>query len=189
MATANAGAEFVATIDQITADYSAIGGYVKGDPSTDQGCDEQTAFRYWSSNGFADGSKLAAWVAINAQNPKECMLAMYLFESDFFGIELPDAWINPFPSSNGFVWDVGSPDPENGHCVVGTGYNAQGILIDSWGLRGLITWSAVAALCTDSAGGQLYALMTPDQLAKGQTKAPNGVDWTLLLQYFAAITD
>ncbi len=31
--------------------YSAIGGYVPGDPATDQGCDEQTALNYWENNG------------------------------------------------------------------------------------------------------------------------------------------
>src|SRR5262245_58839678 len=36
--TGNAGHLVMGTNAQITSDYSSIGGYVPGDPSTDQGC-------------------------------------------------------------------------------------------------------------------------------------------------------
>ena len=183
--TGNAtGTPFVATTAQITKDYSAIGGYVPGDPSTDNGCDEQTALNYWTHTGFADGSKLVGWMAVDATNMQECMAAMYLFENLYFGIELPDTWINPFPSASGFVWDVGTPDPNNGHCVMGMGYNGQGVQIDSWGLLGTITWAAIAQLCAGNGGGELYVMLSADQLAKGQAKAPNGLAWTQLLTDF-----
>jgi hypothetical protein len=115
------------------------------------------------------------------------MAAMYLFENLYFGIELPDAWISPFPSASGFVWDVGTPDPENGHCIMGVGYGPQGVKVDSWGLFGTLTWKAIAALCTQNGGGELYVMITPDQLAKGQTKAPNGIDWASLCADFNAM--
>lgn len=182
--TANAGAPFHATNAQILKDYSAIGGYVPGDPNTDQGCDEPTALNYWTQHGFANGTKLLGWLALDATNKAELMAALYLFENLYFGIELPDAWVNPFPSNDGFVWDVGAPDPSNGHCVIGYGYNTQGVLIDSWGMNGVLTWAAIAALCTQQAGGAVYVLCSPDQLAKGQNKAPNGVAWTTLLTDF-----
>ena len=70
---------------------------------------------------------------------------MWLFENLYFGLELPDAWINPMPDAPGFVWDAAGPaDPQNGHCVVGVGYTAQGITIDSWGMTGLLTDKAIA---------------------------------------------
>lgn len=185
--TGNAGDLFHATSAQITADYSAIGGYVPGDPSTDNGCDEQTALNYWIKTGFADGTKLDGWMAVDAANPAEAMLAMYLFENLYFGIELPDAWISPFPSSSGFVWDVGTPDPSNGHCVMGVGFDGAGVTIDTWGLLGKLTWAAIAALCVPSAGGELYVMVTPDQLAKGASKAPNGIAWADLVADFQAM--
>ena len=188
VATGNAtGTPFVASTAQITADYSAIGGYVPGDPSTDNGCDEQTALNYWTQHGFANGTKLVGWMAVDATNMQEVMAAMYLFENLYFGIELPDAWVTPFPSSPGFVWDVGTPDPNNGHCIMGVGYNAQGVQIDSWGMIGTVTWAAVAALCAGAGGGELYVMLSPDQLAKGQTKAPNGFNWTQLATDFNAM--
>jgi len=184
MATANAGAEFHATPAQIVADYSTIGGYVPGDPSTDNGCDEATALAYWAQNGLADGSKLTGWLALNPADQQEIKSALYLFGNLYFGLELPDAWIAPFPSSNGYDWADGPADPNNGHCVMGTGYNSQGVQIDSWGLLGTLEWAAIADLCSAAKGGAIYSVVTPDVLAQGQQSAPNGVAWDELVADF-----
>lgn len=186
--TGNAGAMYVAPEAAIVRDYSAIGGYVPGDPSTDNGCDEQTALDYWTQHGFANGTKLCGAVSIDPTNKFEVMAAMYLFENLFFGLELPDAWISPFPSAPGFVWaEAGASDPQNGHCVIGTGYTPQGVTIDTWGMLGTLTWGAIASYCPSSVGGNLYVMLTPDQLAKGQVKAPSGLDWRSLVVDFDAI--
>jgi hypothetical protein len=181
--TANAGgAGFHASRAEILADYHAIGGYVEGDPSTDQGCNEQDALNYWTSHGFANGTKLLGWLAVDGTNVDEVRAAMFLFENLVFGVELPDAWISPFPTGPGFVWDVeGAADPSNGHCFVGTGYGSKGVQICTWGMTGLVTYNAIAAYASTRGDGELYVMLSPDQLAKGQAKAPNGVDWTSLL--------
>ncbi len=59
--------------------------------------------------------------------------------------------------------------------------------IDTWGLLGTVTWNAMSTYFTPSANGAAYVLLTPDQLAKGQTRAPNGVDWASLIADFDAI--
>ena len=183
--TGNAGKAFIATEKQIESDYSAIGGYVPGDPSTDQGCDEVTAMNYWQNHGFCDGTKSLGWLALNPSDVTEVMHAIHLFEDCVFGVELPDGWVSPFPQSSGFTWDVsGDPDPYNGHCFIGCGYSSVGVKISTWGMLGTITWAAVAKYCAASANGQLLVLITPDQLAKGQAKAPNGVAWTDLIADF-----
>lgn len=188
--TGNAGGTpFHATSAQIIADYSAIGGYKPGDPSTDQGCNEETAFSYWTKHGFANGTKLLGAISINASSRSDVMAACFLFENLFFGIGLPDAWIDPFPSASGFTWGVnGAADPNNGHCIVSPGaFGPAGAKIDSWGLIGTITWDAIAAYCGPSAGGELYALLTADMVAKGQAKAPNGLAWADLVAAFDAL--
>lgn len=186
--TGNAGAEFVYTDGEITENYSAIGGYVPGDPSTDNGCDEVTAFQYWQKTGFANGTKLAAWFSLDPTNQAEIATAAWLTENLFFGCELPDAWLSPFPSAPGFVWDVATPDPSNGHAFMCPAkFDPSGVQVDTWGLIGTITWAAVAALCAPGAGGELYALLTPDQLAKATQKAPNGLDWASLQADLAAL--
>jgi len=182
--TGNAGNLFVASDGQITTDYGAIGGY-NGTPGTDNGCDMQTAMNYWVSKGFANGTKLVGWLAVDASNEEEVQTACYLFENLYTGMELPDPWINPMPSAAGFVWDaVGDPDPENGHCIMGAGYDGQGIIVDSWGLLGKATYAALKKYAIQASGGELYVLLSPDQLARGQTKAPNGIAWTDLLSDF-----
>jgi hypothetical protein len=75
--TANSGAKpFLYTNKQIIGLYSAIGGYVPGEPNTDQGCDEQTALNYWENNGAlppqskstADLHKIAGWMTVDSTN-------------------------------------------------------------------------------------------------------------------------
>lgn len=196
--TGNAGtAPLIFTNDQIVFLYSAIGGY---DPSqtqpdgsnpTDQGCDEQTALNYFQQHGLlADGShKAQAWISIDGTNQAECMTALWLFENLFFGIELPDAWISPFPSASGFTWDVaGDPDPSNGHCVTGFAYNSKGVTIDSWGMLGTLTWPAIAKYASTIGSGELYAILSPDAIAKATQKAPNGFDVTQLAADIASMS-
>jgi hypothetical protein len=184
---ADGGSPFLAEDAQIIADYSAIGGFDPNNPeATDTGCDEQTALNYWTQTGFANGTKLCGWMAVDATNKAEVMAAMYLFENLFFGIELPDSWVNPMPS-DGFTWSNDTPNPANGHCVIGVGYNDEGVQVATWGMIGTITWDAIASLCTANSGGALYVMLSPDQVAKGQTKAPNGVDWDTLMSDFVSL--
>jgi hypothetical protein len=182
--TGNAGSPFHATPTQIVSDYSAIGGYVPGDPSTDQGCDEITALNYAVSHGLANGTKASGWLSVDASNISEVKSTIFLFEGALLTLELPDPYVNPFPSGNGFVWDVGAPDPNQGHAIMACGFDTKGPMIDTWGMLGTMTWAALAALCTLNAGGGLYVLLTPDILAKGASKAPNGFAWADLIADF-----
>ena len=192
--TANAGAKpFLYTNKQIIGLYSAIGGYVPGDPSTDQGCDEQTALNYWENNGAlppkttspTGSHKIAGWMTVDSTNLQEVQTALWLFENLYFGLELPDAWVNPAPQASGFTWDVaGAPDPNNGHCVVGVGYTAAGVVIDTWGMTGLMTNAAVAQYPNQGSGGELYTVVSMDAIGKANQKAPNGFDWSQLIADF-----
>jgi hypothetical protein len=183
--TSAAGNPFIYTDAQALKDYEAIGGYKPSDPSSDQGCDMVTNNNYRVATGYADGSKDLGWLAVDATNKTEIMQVIYLFENCDFGMPLPDAWISPFPSADGFVWDVaGAPDDNNGHCVPGVDYTTNGVNIVSWALEGVITWAAIAKYAATSVGGELYVHVSMDQLAKGMAKAPNGVDWPTLIAYF-----
>lgn len=185
--TGNAGSAFHATPAQIIADYSKIGGYVPGDPSTDNGADLQTALAYWSQTGFANGTKLLGYLSVDPTNKAEVQAACWLFENLYIALELPDTYVNPFPSGNGFVWDVGTPNPQQGHCIMAAGYGTTGITIGTWGMIGTLTYAALAALCSHSGGGELWIMLTPDQLAKGASKAPNGVDWAGIVADFDSL--
>jgi len=178
---------FLYTDAQIIELYGAIGGYVPGHPNTDEGCDEQTALNYWENNGAPKGSThtIAGWLSVNGTDSVECRTALWLFENLYFGIELPDAWVNPMPSRSNFVWDVaGAPDQDNGHCVVGVGYTAKGVTIATWGMTGLITDAAIAKYATIVGQGELYAVVNQDGISKAKQKAPNGFDWSQLVADF-----
>ena len=156
--TGNAGTKpFLYKQKQIVSLYEAIGGYVPGDPATDRGCDEQTALNYWQQHGAPAGSThtIAGWLSVDGTNPSEVRTALWLFENLVFGMELPDAWVNPAPSASGFTWDVaGPPDPNNGHCVAGVAYDADSVTIATWGMTGSLTDAADAQYATASANGE-----------------------------------
>jgi hypothetical protein len=185
--TGNAGQTPVTFTDaQITALYSAIGGYVPGDASTDGGCNEQDALNYWKQHGAPNGShQIAGWLAVNPADVNEVKTALWLFENLVFGIELPDAWLNV--NASGFVWDAGAPNPNNGHCVVGCGYNAQGIQVSTWGMVGTMTWAALARDVIAQSGGELYCVISQDCLNRATTKTPAGLNWSQLVADFNAI--
>lgn len=173
---ANAGEVVNFTESDVIAFYAGSCGYVPGNEATDQGGDEQTVLNYWKQNGLVSGlHKIDGWSGVDGSNAAEVRSATWLFENCYFGIELPDAWINPMPSISGFVWDVaGDPDPDNGHCFVGLDYTDQGVVIDSWGMLGTITWAAIAKYASIPLGGELYTVFGPDAINTATLKAPNG---------------
>lgn len=188
IATGNAGDLWLPTHEQIVADYSAIGGYVPGQPETDQGCDMQIALRYWTERGFDNGTKLLGWLAVDAANVTLVKQAIFLFQHLFLGAEMPDSWVNPFPEKDGFVWDLaGPPNPNNGHAFCAFGYSDEGVFVDSWGMGGLVTWPAFARYLSGAARGECYVMLTPDQIAKGRTTSPAGFEWSSLVADFKAM--
>ncbi len=184
--TGNAGQCFVPSMQQIIADYAAIGGYVPGNPATDNGCDETVAMKYWTDHGFANGDRLVGAILIPANDPNLVRQCIWLFENVGFGCELPDQAIHPMPHAPGFTWDVaGAPNPDNGHAFLGYGYGPGAIKIDTWGLiPGMVTDGFVAKYATQSANGNLWAMLSRMMLVAAQQKAPNGADWATIVSAF-----
>jgi hypothetical protein len=184
--TAGAGNQFVYSDAQILQLYEAIGGYVPNHPNTDDGCDEQTALNYWQHHGAPSGThKIAGWVAVNGADPNEYRTALWLFENLYFGLELPDKWVNPMPTRPGFTWDAaGPPNPSNGHCVVGVGYSNKGVKICTWGMLGTLTDNAIEKYATTAGSGELYTVISQDAINKATQKAPAGFDWSQLIADF-----
>ncbi len=177
------------TNTQTVAFYSAACGYANT-PSTDNGCDIQTVLSFWENNGSPKGSshKIVGILAVDPTNLTECQTAVWLFENLIFGVDLPSAWVSPMPSASGFVWDVaGAPDPQNGHCFPAFGYNSTGFKIATWAMTGTITVAAVTKYAVASARGELYVVISQDQLNTASALAPNGLNWTQLVADFQAL--
>lgn len=187
LANANAASAWVPTLDDVIKDYEAIGGYVPGDPSTDNGCDEDTAMSYYQSKGWANGTRAAGVLSIDATNDALVRACVYLFENVVFGVGLPEKWVSPMPSADNFVWDAAGPAvDENGHCFVAVDLASNGLVIDTWALYGIVTPAAVAKYAVSKSGGQLFCVLTPDIVNKAIGKAPNGFDWASLIAAFDA---
>jgi hypothetical protein len=175
------GQEIIVSNAQVDVQYGAIGGYVPGDPSTDNGCDPYTAMAYWMRVGWPQGVKVSGMALLDATDPYSCQDGVLLMENAGCWCALPDAWVNPFPEKSGFWWDVaGPPNPKNGHAFGVYGYTAKGMLIGEWGITGGITWAAAAKYCVPAVGGGMATLLLSDTIARGQQKAPNGFAWDSL---------
>jgi len=175
--SAAAGAPVVLTAKEAVDFYSLSTGYNPDDPATDQGGDEITVLSTWRDKGL-DGQglhKILGWASVEPHNVHEIRTAAWLFGL-YFGVELPDAWTQPFPSGDGFTWDAAEPDDQQGHCFVSVGADDSGVQIDTWGLCGTMTYDAVAKLCAASAYGNLFAVFTEDSISKCNGLAGCGFD-------------
>lgn len=185
--TGNAdGAPFIFTDPQVVQLYSALSGYRPGHPETDVGCNEVDALNYMIAHGAPSGQhKIAGYLAVNPLDTNEVKTAIWLFEGLTFGIELPDEWTQV--TGSGFVWDAGTPNSENGHCVGSPSFSAQGLGISTWGMLGTMTWAALARDVIAQSGGELYAVITHDMISRATGRAPNGFDFSQLVADFNAI--
>jgi hypothetical protein len=186
--TSGAGKPFLATDTQVQTDYANACGYEPGNPFSDRGCDIPTVLDYYTSTGFADGSKLLGSIDIDATNQLAVKQAIWITGGVCFGVGLPDSWINSAPQESGFVWDVAGPaDQMNGHCFEGFGYNDQGVLIATWGMWGVVTWAAVAKYASAPEGGELHARVNPVMINPATGLAPNGFNLNQICTYFNAM--
>lgn len=174
--TGAAGSPAQVTEAQAIALYEAACGYNPADPKTDQGGDEVTVLDYVCEHGL-DGKglhKFDASISVNWADREEVRLALYWFGNLYFGAGLPDSWLSPFPSSNGFVWGPGTPNDNNGHCFVGVSSSAAGIGIDTWGLLGTLSFDATAV-------DEVHTVLTCDWFSRVSQLSPAGLAYQDLL--------
>lgn len=186
--TAAAGAGVVLTREDAVTFYSQSTGYVVGDPSTDQGGDEITVLTSWRDVGCG-GHKISGWLSVDPTDPPLIRSILATFGPVlYFGVELPDDYMTLAHGGAGFTWGTGTPDQNNGHCFVGVGANDAGVQIDTWGLvPGTITYAAIAELCSESSGGNLFAVLSPEIISAAKCAAPDGMSWAQLESDFAGL--
>jgi hypothetical protein len=180
LANSNAPVPFVA--QDVLNLYILLSGWDGKDDKTDTGLSEQQVLNYWSTIGLSAAAspgihhRITGYIAVDPSDAGELKSSLWLFENNYFAMNLPSAYIDPMPSANGFVWDVaGMADPEAGHAFCGVGYNSDGVIIDSWGYLGLFTWSAIAKYAT------VYTALGPDSIDLATQKSPAGFNYTQLV--------
>lgn len=164
--------------------YEAIGGYVPGDPTTDNGCDMLTALEYWRKTGIA-GHKILGYIALDPTNLSEIFEAIYLFGNAFAGLALPiscqrqTAWTVADGGPNGSPNN--QPDSWGGHCVPYMAASPESITFISWAQRLKQSHNFNVDYCDE-----LYAVLSAEWIeANGQ--AVSGLNLTQLRQDLAAL--
>lgn len=156
------------TIEQL---YEAVGGYVPGQPSTDNGAVEVDVLNYWLANPV-QGNVLQAYAAVEPGNHNGIKDAVYIFGNAYIGLQLPvsaqtqDVWAVPPGGAVG----PGAPGSWGGHAVPAVGYDARGLTVITWGALKRMTWQFWDAYCDEA-----YALLSPDWI-EATGKAPPGFD-------------
>jgi hypothetical protein len=149
--------------------------------ATDSGCDEVTALNCLTNTGYPDGNKITGFMAVDASNWSHVQLAHWLFEGLMTGSELSDNAVNNIPSSDGASWDIsGTPEPKNGHCMTVARVTADTVTLGTWGQLFVAQRTAVQSSMVTSAGGNLYALLSDNIIARATAKAPTGFDFAQL---------
>lgn len=146
---------------QILQGYRDVGGYVPGDPSTDNGCVMLDALKYWRRHGLAS-HKILAFVSVDPLNIVEVQQAVYLFGNLYAGMALPLAAQEPVDPSKWTVptygpYNDGSPGSWGGHCIPVMASSAFMHPLVTWGQVWTMTRNFRTAYCDE-----LYAVLSTE---------------------------
>jgi hypothetical protein len=112
------GREVLVSDQDVLQAYERVGGYVPGDPSTDNGCVMLDALNDWRKNGVG-GHKIVGYVQVDPANITQVFQAIQIFGNLFTGVQLPlsaqgeSAWT----VIDGGPVNDGSPGSWGGHCI------------------------------------------------------------------------
>ena len=138
--TAAAGAPITPNSPDVERMYEACGGYVPGNPSTDNGTNMLAAMKYWRKTGMA-GQKIKAFASANYLNLNAVRETIFLFCGMNVGVQMP------ITAQTQSVWQVvdgganSIPGSWGGHDVWAIDYNAIGPVVVTWGKLIQVTWA------------------------------------------------
>jgi hypothetical protein len=156
---------------EIIRAYSAVGGYVPGDPGTDQGCVMADVLDYLKSTGLTDTSgrvhKVAGYAALG--NPAdENLLGQVLdvFGSVYVGFDVQQHMMDEFEAGQVWTWQRGD-ELVGGHCVPLQRREPAG---SRHGILDYVTWGELQHAdfgWQASAVSEAWAVVTQDWLEAG----------------------
>jgi len=115
----------------------------------DSGCVETSVLNKWSTTGLF-GTKLAAWIPVNPRDEQEMRAAIYLFGGVYLGVELPSNAEEQFEKHESWHLTIPRGRPVGGHCIVGSGYNREGVNVITWGEETVATWDWMDKYCSEA---------------------------------------
>jgi hypothetical protein len=122
----------------------------------DSGLNELDVLNYWQSTPV-NGESILAFVSIDKSNHDHIMQAINLFGCAYLGFQVQQDCQSDFAA--GRPWTPG-PLTNEGHCVVATGYDANGLTVLTWASTQKATWAWLDE-CVDEA----YAILPPEAKA------------------------
>jgi hypothetical protein len=166
------------TDEEILIAYEDIGGYVPGDPSTDNGCNMLDALNYWRKTGIA-GHKISVYAGINLQGGelavRNLKYSVSLFGNCYLGLALP------ISAQGQTGWHVDDSDPTSaqagswgGHCVPIVGYSPKSITVVTWGSILNMSWNFFQRYADEA-----YCVLSQDWIETNGL-APSGFDFNAL---------
>lgn len=134
--SANAGAEFTITDDEVQTVYVAVSGFDPATGANDNGALISDVLKYWQKTGIA-GHKIAAYAQVDFTNLTLVRQAIDVFGGVDIGIQLPVAAQNmgnhwKLPAGQALTGDY-EPGSWGGHSVCVLAYNDWSFLCVSWG--------------------------------------------------------
>lgn len=175
--TANASSIIIPTAQDILGLYEKVGGFVPGNESTDQGCDETNMCRYLMTTGLC-GQKAAATGPIDPTSMDHLKWAVQIFGSCRLGIVVDEQMEQQFSSGEPWTTPAAANDPNaGGHDVPIVKYDAEYAYVVTWGGLQPVTWSLVMQPpFLEEAHCEAWA-----DFARAGGTAPNGFDLAAML--------
>lgn len=134
--SASVAKSFTPTNQEALDLYEPTGGYVPGNPSTDQGANEQNVLAYLAIDG-CDGHKVDAFAQVDPHNQTEVLTALNAFGGLYIGIMCPDSMQQQFaaaqPGQMPVIDVVPGAQIEGGHCIVVVGWDGENYICVTWG--------------------------------------------------------
>jgi hypothetical protein len=168
--------------DEIEKLYEATGGYVPGNPNTDNGAVEQVVLQYWLNNPL-DNNQLAAFVEVDVKDRSEIKRAIWECGVVYIGFNVP-AYLQTLeaPGSN---WATNA-NADNaiigGHAVAVVGWDARdNFVLISWGAGYTMTPSFWYAFVDEA-----YALANPAWMEK-TGRSPAGLSLERLKSFMSSM--
>lgn len=165
----------------VLALYELAGGYVPGDPTTDQGAMIQDVLNAWRKTGCG-GHQCVAFAELDITNLTEIRSAVADFGSADIGFVVYQGDMDAFNA--GHQWDTtyAQGTELGGHSVEVAGYDTGGITLITWGHVQYATWD-----WWNSRVDEAWLVIQPEWLNTAGD-SPGGLDLYQLGQALAQLT-
>jgi hypothetical protein len=161
--------------------YCEVGGYVTGDPRTDNGADMLTVLNQWRNVGIGpQRRKIAAFAKLDHTNIDHVKIAINLFGGVYVGAQLPKSAQSAVEHGDGWIdGDKRDAGTWGGHCMSASRADRSGVWFRTWGKPQFANWRWWLTYVDEC-----YAPMSPDWTVGA---AAMGLDMDRLRQYLSQL--